>query len=182
MHHRALFFLATSPGTSTSVPLPRSPTEAEPCCGQVGANAVPGGSCLAACPCCTEMGPAQPSCLSAGHWAVSGTCYCRQQPLPCRLRGAVGLGSWPPSTPWLPSLMEEHPSCCSPTMLMIKSALSIDMTFAEIVPFSALLPVLLLNCYAQDNFLPCSPLRKTFRTASSKVPYKSTIVCNLVPY
>jgi len=83
---------------------------------------------------------------------------------------------------WLPSLMEEPRSCYSPTTLMIKSALITDMPLAEIVPFSALLPVLLLNCCTRDHFLPCSLLRKTFGIASSKIPYKNTTLSHLVPY
>lgn len=65
---------------------------------------------------------------------------------------------------------------------MIKSAPNTDMPFAEIVPFSALLPVLLLNCFTQDHFLPCCLLTKTFGIASSKVPYKSITAYSLVPY
>ena len=90
MHHQALFFLPTSPGTSTSVPLSRSPTEAELCRGQVGASAVPGCSWLAACPSCTELGPVHPLlfvCWSLGcRWDLL-----LPAALSCRLWGAVGL-------------------------------------------------------------------------------------------
>lgn len=88
MHHRALFFLATSPGTSTSVPFPGTPLELSHATGQEGAGSVP--RLLLAC------------CLPSLHWA--GTC---PPPPTCLLATGLLVG---PATASSPSL--QAVGCC----------------------------------------------------------------------